>query len=157
MRATKPNSPAASAKLRCDQCVSGRPTLAGVLQASRSIARRSRRGKNAWSPGARRSVQRGVQAALPITFTHAPDGGWILFDFLAQQHDALRWLGALQQDLRAACNLPGRLTIPQQRLQAARVRRFQNKFIGLSTAHGSVLLACFCLGLNLAQAVHPDK
>jgi hypothetical protein len=47
-------------------------------------------------------VQSGLQAIPPIPLADSPDGGGVLLDFFTQPDDALRFIGAAPQDLRAA-------------------------------------------------------
>src|SRR3970282_2994085 len=96
MRSTYACSTAAWARLRCDQCVSARPTEAGSRRAKRSIAWQVRRGKNARTASPGRIVQRGVQAALAIALTHAPNGGRIPSDDFAQRTHTMLSLGTVQ-------------------------------------------------------------
>jgi flagellar hook protein FlgE len=57
--------------------------------------------------------------SLRIALTHAPDGGPVSFDFLAQPHDCLRCIRSTQQNLRAARDFQRRMTIAQQGTQTA--------------------------------------
>jgi len=50
---------------------------------------------------------------LTIPFADAPDRGRILFDFLAQSHNALLFIASAQQDLCATGNFQWRVAVPQ--------------------------------------------
>jgi hypothetical protein len=77
-----------------------------------------------------------LEIAVTIALTNPPNGRGALCELFTQRAYPLLFIRSLQQDLSSARNPPRCFTVSQQLAQVGFIRRFQLKFLWLSTAHG---------------------